>query len=605
VNSEIYDEPTVEQAAVINTPADRRLIVLAGPGTGKTFVLVRRVGALVAAGFTPLVLSFTRSVVREMHRRLRETGHGAARYVRPATFDSFATRFLTGTLELAGYRNWENAGYEGRIAAANSAIDEIPAAADWIAANFSHLVVDEVQDLTGHRGQLVRSLCDVLPSFSLFGDPAQGIYGWQRDADEYSADHFLSDVHKSFPDAVVEHLTFNHRVTTDERRQVADLRAQLLDRRDAARHHRVLRTAVDATESLGNIATAVHLVSMYPGHTAILCRTNVEALMISEQLYAAGVDHSLRRAATDRAAAPWIAQVARGRRGALSHGTFERLYAEASLADGLDQDDAWNLLATASGADDRIVLDRVADALRMGRLPDELTTPDGARLVVSTIHRAKGLEFDNVVMVQSDNWREDVDIAEEARVMYVALTRARTRVAHVLPLKTIGWREDQRVARWYRCRPHQQWMTLGFEISGGDAHFLHPAGSYLRRDDVVAIQGHLEQDVRRGDHVALKRIESDDGEEPKAVYAVEHDCGLLGVTSDAFGLLLARRLGARRNQPNRWPLAFTGLRLDGVDTVAGLASVGADHGLGSSGLWLRVRVSGLGSVRWFEDEEAV
>ena len=40
--------------------------------------------------------------------------------------------------------------------------------------------------------------------------------------------------------------------------------------------------------------------------------------MVSDALFTAGVDHVLRRSATDRAVAPWIAELVAGRRGALS-----------------------------------------------------------------------------------------------------------------------------------------------------------------------------------------------------------------------------------------------------------------------------------------------
>jgi hypothetical protein len=40
-----------------------------------------------------------------------------------------------------------------------------------------------------------------------------------------------------------------------------------------------------------------------------------------------------------------------------------------------------------------------------------------------------------------------------------------------------------------------------------------------------------------------------------------------------------------------------------VDTVAGDASVGKAHGLGACGLWLRVRVFGLGVLRFGTSED--
>src|SRR4051794_10029883 len=89
---EVRAQPTSEQQAVIDSPLSGGTLVLAGPGTGKTFTLIARVDRLLGEGGHPLVLSFTRAVVRELHRRLRATGSTDAHYLRPVTFDSFATR---------------------------------------------------------------------------------------------------------------------------------------------------------------------------------------------------------------------------------------------------------------------------------------------------------------------------------------------------------------------------------------------------------------------------------------------------------------------------------------------------------------------------------
>src|SRR4051794_39983537 len=85
--SEVTPAPTREQQAVVDAPEDRAMLVLAGPGTGKTFTLIRRVSRLLEQGQQPLILSFTRAVVRELHQRFRVTQTEAARYLRPVTFD--------------------------------------------------------------------------------------------------------------------------------------------------------------------------------------------------------------------------------------------------------------------------------------------------------------------------------------------------------------------------------------------------------------------------------------------------------------------------------------------------------------------------------------
>lgn len=69
-------------------------VLLAGPGTGKTYVLVRRVEFLLEAGIEPdsvLCLTFTRAAAAEMRARLTERlGEELARQVRVATLHSYA-----------------------------------------------------------------------------------------------------------------------------------------------------------------------------------------------------------------------------------------------------------------------------------------------------------------------------------------------------------------------------------------------------------------------------------------------------------------------------------------------------------------------------------
>src|SRR5690606_24284107 len=94
--------PDPSQAAVIQCSAGSRQLVLAPPGTGKTFVLIERLKYLVDRGVTPgriVVLSFTRAAVREIRQRLfQQVDLGQAsldvRLVELRTFDSVASRLL-------------------------------------------------------------------------------------------------------------------------------------------------------------------------------------------------------------------------------------------------------------------------------------------------------------------------------------------------------------------------------------------------------------------------------------------------------------------------------------------------------------------------------
>lgn len=58
--------------------------------------------------------------------------------------------------------------------------------------------------------------------------------------------------------------------------------------------------------------------------------------------------------------------------------------------------------------------------------PDERDQPDSKSVRIATMHRAKGLEFDEVVLLISRNWSEQKSTADNnQRLQYVALTRAK------------------------------------------------------------------------------------------------------------------------------------------------------------------------------------
>ena len=94
-------EPTDEQQAIIDHK-DGHLLVLAGPGSGKTFVLVERVQKLVESGVKPeeiLCITFTEKGTEEMKQRLEKRGNMNTKV---STFHSFCKQICEDNMVESG-----------------------------------------------------------------------------------------------------------------------------------------------------------------------------------------------------------------------------------------------------------------------------------------------------------------------------------------------------------------------------------------------------------------------------------------------------------------------------------------------------------------------
>ena len=158
-----------DQQAIVAAPQDGNYLVLAGPGAGKTRVIVHRVAWLLRESMALpeqiLVLAYNRSAATEIRRRLWSLIGADAAGVAVQTLHSLAMR-LTGTSYAVALERGETVDFGAvirhateRLRAAEQGDGVGPSVArDRLLAGLRFLLVDEYQDINGDHYALISAL---------------------------------------------------------------------------------------------------------------------------------------------------------------------------------------------------------------------------------------------------------------------------------------------------------------------------------------------------------------------------------------------------------------------------------------------------------------
>jgi ATP-dependent DNA helicase UvrD/PcrA len=595
-----------EQTSVIEASPSTRMVVAAGPGTGKTRTLLARAQWLAdQAGVEPatelVVLSFSRAAAETVGRRGQlETDLGR---LPVRTVDSFAARLL-----LEAGSDMGGTSYDGRIEAARKVLSGDSPVTNLLRA-IRHVLVDEAQDVVGVRALFVYELlglvCENTESgFTVFGDSAQAIFDFQMSPGAARGRRLLGLLKSDQLAQVHRELKTNHRMENERLAAFASSVGAVLRQPSAEGNWSDFEKAISEEAFLNTgwtrieeVATEIRAAAEAPGRprVAVLCRTNAEALWLGSHLQSAGLEVQVQHRAQDRGGAPWLARlfadcpVATAPIPLNPEGPAERPWLQPPP--NLDR-----VLRHAGVARNRDVdLNRLASLLRCGACPEELTAYRDAAVSVSTIHRAKGLEYDTVFIVDDGRPCEEEDAFEEAKVIYVAATRARSELfgGGSLdlggPIKQVEDGGRSAVCGWNTRRRNRP-RLLEVKVSDSDSDWV--PGS---REDFDRIQVLLADVILPGDSIELRLRPESDGREPlfDMVYAGEStDEAVVGRTRSSFGRMLKREVLGRT------PRRISELVADTPDTVAMSAPSAQRLDLADHGIHLRLRAYGLGKLRW-------
>ena len=190
------------QESIVAAPPEKNILVLAGPGSGKTKTIVHRCAWLIKAKSVDpssiLVLCFNHQAMIELRKRIRALTGRRASFVTAMTYHGFAMR-LTGQSFLEnpnGHNPVKNTiGFDTIIDTAVEILNgtqeiagiEQSEAREYLLAQYRYILVDEYQDIDDRQYQFISALTgrleqdrDAQISIMAVGDDDQSIYGFRN-----------------------------------------------------------------------------------------------------------------------------------------------------------------------------------------------------------------------------------------------------------------------------------------------------------------------------------------------------------------------------------------------------------------------------------------
>lgn len=426
---QLFNQLSKKQMQIISDKESRVIVVAAGPGSGKTRVLVHKLASLLLLEDVKheqlLMLTFSRAAATEFKQRLMGLIGNAAHFVEIKTFHSYAFDLL------------------GRIGNLEDAKDVVGRAAKMISEGEVEpnrigktvLVVDEAQDMSSEEFALVRALMSVNEEMRVIavGDDDQNIYEF-RGSDSNYMRQLLADDKSTFVE-----MTENYRST---QHVVAFANAFV-----KGIHNRMKQTPIlSMSKDEGTVVVTHHashimfqrvvsdlLRQRNSGTISVLTHTNEEAVILVALLRKHGLRSKL------------IQSMDGFRFWNMAEVRLFLKYIERDTHTPIITDEVWNeakrkTFQTYATSSSLPYLKRCIELFEkinkakyltdFKELVFESTTEDfcdtsDADVVVSTIHKSKGCEFDDVYMLVSQP-QHVTD--SEMRSYYVGMTRARKRL---------------------------------------------------------------------------------------------------------------------------------------------------------------------------------
>lgn len=414
---QIFGSLSARQRQIIDDKQSKYIVVAAGPGSGKTRVLVHKLASLLLMEDVKheqlLMLTFSRAAATEFKKRLMELVGNAAHFVDIKTFHSYSFDLIGrhGSLEEA----------DSVVRRASEMIESGEVEESKIAK--SVLVIDEAQDMGEDDFRLVKALMMRNEDMRVIavGDDDQNIYAFRGSNSAYLAS-LITDYSATFYE-----MTDNYRSD----RSIVDF-ANHYVRRIPNRMKRTPIVPISQQRGCVDDSADFNLFAsnaLLSGTTAVLTVTNEQALQVAYLLKQQG-KHVRLIQATDgfrfvnlAEVRYFLKQIAHTEDGTISQGEWEtaksrteNAYANSKLINAL------RCFFKEFETTHRIFYRSDLREFALESNIEDFISTDDNTVFVSTIHKAKGREFNTVHLLLGGLNSYD---AEKKRAVYVGLTRAR------------------------------------------------------------------------------------------------------------------------------------------------------------------------------------
>ncbi len=427
----LFGELSPAQLNIIKDNSSQYIAVAAGPGSGKTKVLVHKLASLLLMEDVKheqlLMVTFSRAAATEFKKRLLELIGNAASFIEIKTFHSYCFDLL------------------GKVGSIEKSETIINRAVEKIRNNDiepnriskSVLVIDEAQDMDKHEFELIKALMEQNEEMRVIavGDDDQNIYEFRGASSKYLEQFIFEHQAKKYE------LNENYRSKNnlvEFTNQFVKKISHRLKEIPIVSHQKgngKVKTIKYSGEYLISATVNDVLSADLSGSTCVLTQTNDEALQVTGLLINGGYPAKLIQ--TNEGFSLYNLLEVRYFIEQLNFKIDTFIISENTWKDAKRK--LWEKYKGSTKIDICISLIKQFEStnpnkkyqsdfdafIRESKLEDFIST-NGETIFVSTIHKAKGKEFENVfIMLNGFNPVTD----EKKRQLYVAMTRAKSNLS--------------------------------------------------------------------------------------------------------------------------------------------------------------------------------